>query len=220
MKILLFDTETTGLPSSRKLAADGPNIWPHIVSMSWIVLDADTNKIEKKVYRIVKPESWTIPEDATRIHGITTEYATKNGVSLKSVMDEFRAEPRDMMIAHNMEFDHNVIVNAIKWDLKEPIVQDSVPRMCTMRTSRNICKIPSHYGYKSPKLSELYKFVFNKDPSSTSLHNSLYDTEILVEIVQHSRDIRSQFGLPLNGVYNPSNEHQTLSNKTLSIRFD
>lgn len=51
MKLLIFDTETTGLPKSRKASTEGPNNWPHIVSISWVILDSDTNKIEKQIGR-------------------------------------------------------------------------------------------------------------------------------------------------------------------------
>lgn len=220
MKVLLFDTETTGLPVSRASAKEGPNNWPHIVSISWILLDADTNTILKKVYRIVKPQNWTIPEDSYRIHGITTEYATQNGVSLKSVMDEFRAERCDVLIAHNMDFDYNVIINAIQWDLYERFIPFKQKQFCSMKLSKSLCKIPSKYGYKSPKLSELYKFVFKKEPTQSSLHNSLYDTEILTEIIQHCKEIRAQIGLPVSDVYIARNVYQTLPNKTLSLRLN
>lgn len=219
MKVLLFDTETTGLPISRASAKEGPNNWPHIVSISWILLDADTNTILKKVYRIVKPLNWTIPEDSVRIHGITTEHALQNGVSLKSVMDEFRSERCDIMVAHNMDFDYNVLINAIQWDLYERFIPFNQKQFCSMKLSRNLCKLPSDYGYKSPKLSELYRFVFKKDPTSSSLHNSLYDTEILTEIIQHCKELRSQMGLPVNSVDKARNVYQTLPHKTLSFRL-
>lgn len=219
MKVLLFDTETTGLPISRASAIDKPNNWPHIVSISWILLDADTNTIEKKVYRIVKPENWTIPNDSVQIHGITTEYAFQNGISLKSVMDEFRNEKCDIMVAHNMDFDYNVLINAIRWDLKETEMHPCRVRYCTMRLSRHLCKIPSQYGYKNPRLSELYSTVIKKELKPFSLHNSLYDTELLTEIVQTCKELRSQMGLPVSDVYRARNVYQTVPHKTLSFRL-
>ena len=41
-------------------------------------------------------------------------------------------------------------------------------------------KIPGLYGYKYPKLAEVYKYFFYVLPEGT--HNALRDTEILVEI--------------------------------------
>lgn len=220
MKILLFDTETTGLPKMRASAKEGPNNWPHIVSISWAILDADTNVVEKTRSYVIKPNKWIIPESSTRIHGITTAQANEIGWPLKEVMDEFRDEECDVMIAHNMSFDYNVIMNAILWDLRETRMHPCMTRHCTMQLSRNMCKMPSNYGYKNPKLSELYKFVTNKDPESLSLHSSSYDTEILTEIVQKSNELRSQMGLPPAPVHNTTNEHQALPNKVFSLRLN
>ena len=68
MKLLIFDTETTGLPKNRQPAERGPDNWPHIVSISWIVLDTDTNKEVKRRSYIIQPNGWHIPEESVRIH--------------------------------------------------------------------------------------------------------------------------------------------------------
>ena len=107
MKLLIFDTETTGLPVDRnKQAIKEPNNWPHIVSISWVVLDADSNKIESKNSFIVKPINWTIPLEATKVHGITNEKAMLKGSPLSEVMEQFSRESYDYLVAHNIQFDH------------------------------------------------------------------------------------------------------------------
>jgi DNA polymerase III epsilon subunit-like protein len=122
-------------------------------------------------------------------------------------------------VAHNAEFDFNVLVNAIKWDLGiDPIVLDK-PVFCTMKLSKNICRIPSNYGFKSPKLSELYQFVMKKAPLSNSLHGSLYDAEILTEIVQNCNELREQMGLPVTNINKLLNGNQKVPSKTLSIKL-
>lgn len=219
MKVMLFDTETTGLPKTRALAINGRNNWPHIVSISWVILDADTNTILKKASYIVKPNGWLIPDDSIAIHKITNENAYLNGVPLSDAIYAFSNEDPDILVAHNADFDFNVLVNAIKWDLGiDPIVLDK-PLFCSMKLSRNMCQIPSKYGFKSPKLSELYEFVMKKSPISDSLHGSLYDAEVLTEIVQNCNTLREQMGLPVIHVTKPSNGNQTNPNKTLSIRL-
>lgn len=219
MKVMLFDTETTGLPKTRNLAINGPDNWPHIVSISWVILDADTNTILKKASYIVKPNGWIIPDDSIAIHKITNENAYSNGVPLSDAIYAFSNEDPDILVAHNADFDFNVLVNAIKWDLGiDPIVLDK-PLFCSMKLSRNMCRIPSKYGFKSPKLSELYEFVMKKSPISDSLHGSLYDAEVLTEIVQHCNALREQMGLPVINVTKPSNGNQKIASKTLSISF-
>lgn len=198
MKYLIFDTETTGLPKSRKpFQESGPNNWPHIVSISWVIYDVEQNRIEKKRRYIITPMGWEIPEEAVRIHGIDTQKANVEGHPLKDVLMEFMSEPVVALVAHNMEFDYNVVGSAIKYDLDLEFSGFYQKRYCTMELSRDICKLKSLFAKpKPPKLSELYEHVFKRQPNPTSLHDSLYDTLILTEIVQHCHELRSKMNLP------------------------
>ena len=45
MRVLVFDTETTGLPKSNIINNTTLNLWPHIVQFSYIVFDTETNSI-------------------------------------------------------------------------------------------------------------------------------------------------------------------------------
>jgi len=166
------------------------------VSISWVVLH--DNKIIKQREYIVKPENWVIPEDSIKIHGITNELASANGVSLQSVMSEFMGEQCDMMVAHNMDFDYNVITNAIKWDLGFEFNGFNIPRKCTMKLSRNHCKLSGRFGFKVPKLKELYEFIFKRKPNESRLHGSLYDTLILAECIQSCSWLQAALGLPVS----------------------
>jgi DNA polymerase III epsilon subunit-like protein len=200
MKLLIFDTETTGLPKARNPARDGPNNWPHIVSISWVILNTDTNAIETQESYIVAPTNWNIPAESTAIHGITNEKAIADGVPLSDVMNKFQNETYDGIVAHNMDFDMNVILNAIYWDLRQ---QPRVfPQMfCTMNISRNICKLPGNYGkFKSPKLKELYFSAFGRMPDESQLHGSMYDVLVLAEVIKHYLPVRQAMGLVASSV--------------------
>ena len=216
MRLLLFDTETTGLPKSKESATRAPNNWPHLVSLAWIVLEND--QVVKEEYHVVKPE-WEIPSESSKIHGITQEYAETHGEPLADVIDKFLQEPYDLLIAHNMEFDFNVICNAILWDLWKPLPVFG-KRFCTMNTGRNICCIPSQYysGYKLPKLTELYEFVTGQKPNPSQLHNSLYDTQLLKEIILKSTVIRSILGLNTTSVTNGDGIY-TQKSRVLTLSF-
>lgn len=199
MRVVYFDTETTGLPKTRESATRGPDNWPHLVSIAWII-DDDGEKTE--TYHVIKPK-WTIPADSTAIHGITQEHATQHGSDVKTVMQEFIGLNADVLVAHNMDFDFNVILNAILWDSGIPYPK--IPKLvCTMEAGRNICRIPVNYSkskFKVPKLVELYEFTFGKRPEA-QLHNSLNDTRVLVEIVESTQMFRKLIGLPeKNPVY-------------------
>jgi DNA polymerase III epsilon subunit-like protein len=198
MKVLIFDTETTGLPKDWKIPAERqPNNWPHIVSIGWMILDSETNKVEWQKSYVIKPNGWVIPEESTAIHGIRHSFAQSYGAPLESVIKEFFDSPCDMYVAHNMNFDENVIMNAVYWDLNGEFYRFHKPRMCTMKLTTPMCKLRfnSGGGLKPPKLSELYEYVFNKKPIQSQLHGSFYDTKILTEIIRNYEPLRIALGL-------------------------
>lgn len=197
MKLLIFDTETTGLPKNRQSAEKGPDNWPHIVSISWIVLDTDTNEELKKCNYVIYPSNWDIPEESTKIHGITTEFAIVNGSDLCAVMNKFITEECDGWVAHNLEFDMGVIVNAVLWDIRTQFPVTPQKKFCTMLLSKPICKLPGKFknSYKAPKLKELYFHTFGRYPEETQLHNSIYDVRVLTDVIKASLPLRQAMGL-------------------------
>ena len=185
-RIMFIDTETTGLPKLRNVSALArKNIWPDIVSIAWMIYEKGQH-IETK-YHLVKPNGWLIAADSIRIHGITMEYASNNGVTLESAMSDLQADLGTVgkVVAHNMEFDKNVIFNAYKWRLDtNPLEFWPKTQICTMLKSENELKLPSTFArskrFKSPSLKELYTDTFKKEP--VGMHNSKKDAEILAEI--------------------------------------
>jgi len=183
MRFIVFDTETTGLPKSKKASVENSEMWPYIVQFSWLIYDDNTDKIPKISDYIVKlPDGMDIPEESTRIHGITTERMLSEGLSIKDVLREFTSDFLDcqMLIAHNIEFDSKVIQaeycrnTPINWLGRHRKIE-----YCTMKYGKKITNIlrPSkfHNGtyQKPPKLIELHKELFKSDPNN--LHNSLVD---------------------------------------------
>lgn len=217
MKLLIFDTETTGLPKHRQPAEKGPNNWPHLVSISWILLESTSNTELKACSYIIKPQGWVIPEESTRIHGITNDIANECGVNLSEVMLRFLSEQCDAWVAHNLEFDIGVIMNAVLWDLRVQFPKTNPKKMCTMLLSKHICQIPGNYGYKAPKLKELYFYAFRRYPDDDSLHNSLYDVRILTDIIKSYLPLRQAMGLVASSVVNPDG---VFNGKTLTLCFN
>jgi DNA polymerase III epsilon subunit-like protein len=186
---IFIDTETTGLPRFRDISA--PNQegnWPDIVSVAWSLYEPNGTFV-KSQYSIVKPDGWTIPADSTKIHGITTEKALEEGRPLRDVLDELKEDlgKSEVIIAHHLEFDKNVLFNAFKWRLNyNPWHLWPEKEICTMLKSTDELKLPPKYPkrshpYKPPNLTELYRATFNgREP--TGQHNSMKDVEILCEI--------------------------------------
>ena len=189
MTTLFFDTETTGLPIDRRIPALQNEInWPQLVSVSWSVWNE--GECVKRETRLIKPEGWTIPADSTRIHGITTEMAEENGTSLNEALDAFKEDlmGRNRIIAHNMEFDKNVLFHAFAWHLgKYPRkFWDDSRDFCSQSAATGELKLPWAYAknadmYKMPGLDELYKATFNED-APPKAHSSARDVEVLEKI--------------------------------------
>ena len=90
MRVLVFDTETTGLPKSKIINPDTLNLWPYIVQFSYVIYDTVLNDIVETSDSIVKLEDGiTIPEDSTKIHGITDEISKKNGIEIDLILEDF-----------------------------------------------------------------------------------------------------------------------------------
>jgi len=174
--ILFFDTETTGLPRDWNAPITQIDNWPRMVQLAWLQYD-DQQNLLSEVNHIIKPDGYTIPNNAASIHGITTEHALKNGSELSSVLTDFSAivDVSNMLIAHNMDFDEKIIgAEYIRIGLKSSIF--SKQRLCTMKTTTDLCKIPGKYGYKWPTLPELHRSLFGSDFKDA--HDALVDVKI------------------------------------------
>lgn len=228
MKYLFFDTETTGLPIDRSPATKTDGIWPNIVSIAWILADDDSTILHSE-YNIVKPKGWIIPEESIAIHKINQTTAEKYGIELKTVIDRFLwyVNECDVIVAHNLYFDKNVINNALKWQLGRSLMLDDYKKrmFCTMQNGRPLVGIPSKTAgkFKSPKLSEMYKEVFGVEPSGT-LHNAMTDTQILMECfykIWGKLDVVVNSDLPIVPVTNTIDASASAPViRTLRISFD
>lgn len=212
MRILVFDTETTGLPSSRAASILETDKWPYIVQVSWILYDTDTfTPIEIKNHIISCDID--IPEDSVKIHGITSQIASIKGIPITKAMDEFDVaiQRADVVVAHNISFDKRVyMVEAIRRNRKQYFTHDGIrkPEYCTMKQNVERCAIKKtnkkgNIYNKYPSLSELYNHLFGNIPNGT--HNSMADvliclrcyiaTENDYDIIKNNKNIADLFEL-------------------------
>lgn len=170
---LFFDTETTGLPKNWKAPITDTNNWPRLVQLAYLFYQNDGTLIESGDF-IIKPEGFTIPIDASRIHGITTEKALTEGVLLKNVLNNFMnvVNQADVLVAHNMSFDEKILgAEFLRMGMQNIILTKK--KLCTMESTTNFCGIIGSYGYKWPKLSELHYKLFKTDFAEA--HNAAAD---------------------------------------------
>lgn len=173
---LFFGTKATGIPKYWNNPLTDIFNWPRMVRIAWILYDSNANEISRKDYTI-KPQGFTIPIEASNIHGITTQKAISNGVDLKIVLIELQKliNQSVYLIAHDINFDEKIIgAEFLRNNISNLIplkgrisTMDSITRFHTQR---------GNYLYKSPKLSELYKELFATSFEET--HNACIDLNV------------------------------------------
>jgi len=172
---LFLDVETTGLPQSWKAPVSQVNNWPRIVEIAWIQADEKGNEIVSGT-TILKPDGFTIPEDASSIHKVTTKIAYEKGKDRVEVLEEFAdlLKQSSVLVAHNIDFDQKVVHSEfIRYNIKSNIHE--IDTLCTKELTTDYCKIPGHYGYKWPTLAELYEKVFLS--TLENAHSALVDAQ-------------------------------------------
>ena len=174
--ILVFDTETTGLPDW-KTPSDGDN-QPHIVQLGAMLVDKVSRKVIQSMDVIVKPNGWDIPEETTEVHGITTSFANDVGVPEKDALEMLLAlhSAAHLRVAHNTTFDNRIIRIATKRYCNDDVIEawKEADYFCTMVNGRKIM------GGKQPTLAEAYKFFTDKD--IVEAHSAMPDAIACMEV--------------------------------------
>lgn len=169
---LFLDTETTGFPRGPDTSLPDFSNCPHLVQLAWMV--TDINGLECcSASHLIKPVGYTIPEDASRIHGITTAVALEKGVDLQGVLDFvhpfFVAAP--VLVAHSVVFDIRIMeVEFLRKRMANPF--PGKKRICTMRRTAKFVGLPRN---KWPKLNELHIKLFKE--GFQGAHDALEDTK-------------------------------------------
>jgi DNA polymerase III epsilon subunit-like protein len=197
MKLLVFDTETTGKPPKVPVLKETVGLWPYIVQLSFLLFDTETYKYQQFDHVIKVPDEIEIVQEVVAIHGITKGRNRKIGYSFTDIYKIFEVceQSCDLIVAHNANFDLNMLRaeclrNAIPFTVTRPTY-------CTMWATTRMCKLhkpsninPLSKDYKWPSLKELHFFLFQEE--ATGLHNSLIDVIVCLRCymkVMHKVDI-------------------------------
>lgn len=164
MRTLIFDTETTGKADHKSKQWEHQ---PHPVSLACELFHEGESK---GLISVMINAGVEIPTEASNIHKITNEHIQRYGVSMRYAIGGFVSMlmQADRIVAHNIDFDIIVMEAAIYRTLQGEKQQEllslfrALPRICTMRSSTDILKLPGKYGYKWPTLEEAYKALVNE----------------------------------------------------------
>jgi len=183
---LVFDTETDGC---RKPNGKWTNK-QHIVELSWIVYNNEFNIIDKQHKFINDVADKIDPSNTVLNHDMN--YYKNNGDNFVNVFSEFVNVLKTIngnIYAHNSLFDITVLlfcseIKHINTDEFKKYIRKTI---CTCKTSINYCKINNKYGYKYPKMTELYEKLYNKKLNQK--HNALDDCSDLIKCVKKGTEI-------------------------------
>lgn len=133
-----------------------------MVQLAWNLYGKAGTKISEGDL-IIAPEGFTIPDEAARVHGITTARAEAEGVSLESALTTFQEMLRnaEYLVAHNISFDEKILgAEFLRKQLPNGL--EGKKRICTMESSTDYCRIAGPRGYKWPNLTELHQTLFEE----------------------------------------------------------
>ena len=197
--VLVFDTETTGLPKH------GPQ-W--ITQLCIMEYNMEREKVVRLYDKYISlPEGVIIPEFIVGITKITQDMCTNTGTSPVQMLIAFTEAylRSDTIVSHNLDgFDKVLILMEMSRYCKELDIlcpsykyvfdptyeaEHGIIHACTMKSSTNLCNIrrstklnkngviKTRNHWKNPKfpsLKELYRFLFGVEPDI--LHNAFPDT--------------------------------------------
>ena len=128
---MVFDTETTGLPTSFGAPASDVDNWPRVVQLAWEAFGVCGRKALARS-DLIRPDGYIIPRDAEAVHGISTEIARRNGSPIASVLETFMRPltVASVIVAHNFKFDVNVLAAEFhRLDIPDPFLSKTY--ICT-----------------------------------------------------------------------------------------
>lgn len=179
--IMIIDVETTGFPTRKgyDLYYDPKETENYdtsrVIEIAYAVCTYNGNII-KKYNELVFPDGFKI--ENSHIHGITQDQATDNGKPMKDVLAQLSQDLDEVgtIVSHNLKFDDNIIQSECHRlglaDIADKM--DKKNKECTMQIGKGYM-----HSDKSPKLTELYRHLFNDDVVQE--HRAMSDVFICLE---------------------------------------
>ena len=167
----IFDTETTGLPMSFSKPQHTFNYdSARLIEIAYIIIDGEKNILAEKSFLII-PDNFDI--NNSHIHGISSEMCIIGGVPIREALIEVEKDLNvcDTIVAHNLKFDENILLSeCYRYKIGSLIdVIEEKKKICTMEMGKIYMK-----SLKNPKLTELYKHIFEED--FVQEHRAMSDT--------------------------------------------
>lgn len=166
MKVLIFDTETSGLISNRSLRL---NQQPSVIDFYGAVVDLATGEIGGEFETLLRPPS-AISEDITRITGLRNEdLETASPFSAHAETIKRLVEGSEAIIAHNLSFDREML--DIEFERLGQTLQWPAINICTVEATVHLTGLRL-------TLSALHYLLFGT--SFSGAHRARHDVAALI----------------------------------------
>ena len=171
MNYLVFDTETNGFPPKARMT-----------QLAFCLFN-DKGEILEEYQAFIKPDGWVIPKEKFFIeNGMTTERNEALGIPVFEALRKFQEalKAADYKIAHNIQFDRQIVQNEIIMAKIEPALFQYKKECCTMTSSVSFVGALNKWGKpgKWPNLQELHKKCFGEEFDGA--HDALADVKATV----------------------------------------
>ena len=165
MKVIYFDTETTGLKFTEN----------NIIELAMLIVE-DGRIVEE--YDEFINVGYDLPPKITEITGITDDDLISKGISEKSVADDLKSRltPGTLMIAHNCQFDLSFVYYLLKRHY--PNEADGIVGNLDWIDTVTVLKDRKEFPHK---LIDAVKYYGIKE---VNFHRAIDDTKALYDVVQ------------------------------------
>ena len=184
MKVIYFDTETTGLDFTDS----------RIIELAMLIVE--DGRIEE--YDEFINVGFDLPAKITEITGITDEMLITEGISEASVADDLKRNltPGTVMIAHNCQFDLSFVYNLLKRHY--PSQADDIVSSLDWIDTVTVLKDRKEFPHK---LIDAFKHYGIEE---VNFHRAIDDTKALYDVTLALKDERDDLDEYVNIFgYNP-----------------
>ena len=209
MRIMVFDTETTGLPERNTSIYEHAK-YPYILQLSYAIYDTSDNRVCVIKDDYVKIDnSVEISPMSQEVHGISREKCLAEGKPIQQLLMEFNnyLKSVELVIGHNISFDkkmifvecgRNNIQQQFTWFRGNRKIQR--PEYCTMKNTVDFCAIEKPRKRKKEEIEPTEPTlpiehthpikptkIHYKYPKLLELHYKLFGTHVNPDMLHNSR---------------------------------